>query len=634
MGDGARTSLAGKLARAAFVALGGLAVVVLAGMKLGWPSWYGAGLGVALTALAGWRIARRQGGLLGPHFFYDLVRLARRSRTRDLRVLYGLALLFGLGVVYWIQFPQTEIGSLLFDPGRGVSINDGARFAEIFVFTVVVVQNLAVLLLTPVYVGSAIAEEKERRTLDLLFATQMKDREIILGKLCSRILHLGAVLLAGLPVLSLAQLWGGIDFRVLVANFVNTGMILLSVGSVSILVSTLCRKVTTAVVIIYAFVVPITLCLGVTSMGGHSSVLGLAQSDVGGDAWTMTVVLCGLALFHVMIAVSCIIVALVVMRGQHGGDDHFNPQPALPPPRRKQRRRSVDEEEREESLQINRSYELPPIHNDPLYWKELNVGMNSSMVRPLFFTGLGLSLAMVLLSFLATQISFEQRVWTERSHEMGKIVKFVCVAWGLFCCVSVAYTSSSAIVRERQQGTLEALMTLPVSRFEILYAKWLGCFFRSWPWWTCLAATAALGTFLTALQVSGGMLLLAAVFIHGACLCSMGLFLSVISRSVLSAHGKMALILLFLLFGTWLFSEVIAVSLADAYGDFVRVGLNPVRTWWALGFSWRDYEDPFHTLDQQFSGAMVGLALYTLLAIVFWVLARWRFGKEKNWRAE
>ena len=43
----------------------------------------------------------------------------------------------------------------------------------------------------------------------------------------------------------------GIDFRILLANFLNTGMILISVGSVSILVSTLCRKVVTAVMVIY-----------------------------------------------------------------------------------------------------------------------------------------------------------------------------------------------------------------------------------------------------------------------------------------------------------------------------------------------------------------------------------------------
>src|SRR5689334_11861244 len=117
--------------------LGGLLLVALAcffGIKNDWPAWYVGALIVAGAAMLSWHIARRQGSLLGPHFFYDLVRLARRSRTRDLRMLYGMALLLGLGLIYWIQFPHEELGNLLFHPGRGMTLNDGARFAEIFVF--------------------------------------------------------------------------------------------------------------------------------------------------------------------------------------------------------------------------------------------------------------------------------------------------------------------------------------------------------------------------------------------------------------------------------------------------------------------------------------------------------------------
>jgi ABC-type transport system involved in multi-copper enzyme maturation permease subunit len=634
MGDGARTSLSFRLARGALVLVAYVALAWFCGARTGWPEWYVVGLATVTIVAAGWSIARRQGGLLGPHYFYDLIRLARRSRTRDLRMLYLTALILGLGLIYWLQFPHENLGNLLFDTQRAMSINQASNFAQIFMFTVIVVQNLTVLLLTPVYVGSAIAEEKERKTLDLLFATQMKDREIILGKLFSRLTHLGAILLAGLPVLSLAQLWGGVDFRVLVANFINTFMILLSVGSVSILVSTMCRKVVTAVMIIYGFVLPITLCLGVFSIGGRTSVLGLAQSDVGASPEMMAIVLGGFAAFHGMITICCVSVALVVMRGQHGGDDYFNPQPALPPPRRRRRERRTVLEEREQSLRLERLYNLPPIHNDPLFWKEVNVGLNVEIVRPLFYTGLGLSLAMLLLSFLATQLSFEPRPWAERSHEMGIMVKIVCVGWALFCCVAVAYMTASTIVRERQQGTLEALLTLPLTRLEILYTKWLGCYFRGWLWWICLASAVVLGTVLTAIQISGGMLFLAAVFIHATFFCSLGLFLSVVSKTVLSAHGKMALILLFLLFGTWLFSEVIGVSVADRSGEFLRVGLNPVRTWWALAFSWRDFLTPSSHLDRQFGGALLGVAFYAFLAIVFWLLACWRFGKERSWRVE
>src|SRR5437588_151950 len=82
-----------------------LAAVALIGVLTDWPAWYVLTMGTSVVAALGWWIAKHQGGLLGPHFFYDLVRLARRSRTRDLRVLYGMALLLGLGLIYWVQFP-------------------------------------------------------------------------------------------------------------------------------------------------------------------------------------------------------------------------------------------------------------------------------------------------------------------------------------------------------------------------------------------------------------------------------------------------------------------------------------------------------------------------------------------------
>jgi len=613
---------------AVFVLL--ITAVLLVGIKTDWPTWYWIALGTMSLAAIGWWIAARQGGLLGPHFFYDLIRLARRSRTRDMRMLYLLALLIGLGAVYWIRFPHQSFYNLIFNTGQPLRTNEMSRFAEVFVFTVIVVQNLAVLLLTPIYLGSAIAEEKERKTLDLLFATQMKDREIIFGKLFSRLVHLGAILLAGLPILSLAQLWGGIDFRILLANFFNTGLILLSVGSVSILVSVLCRKVVTAVMIIYGFVLPITFCLGLFSLGGQTSILGISQSAMMDSPGSIFIVLTGLAIFHGMIAFTCLLVALFSMRGQHGGDDFYNQPPSLAPARGKRTKvKPLLEEERPFSLKVDRLYDLPPIHNDPLFWKEMHVGLNKQVVWPLFFTLLGLSSAMVIMSFLSMQMQGGFQPWEERSHNMGTMVKVLSIGWGLFCCVTVAFRASSAIVGERQNNTLEAILTLPVIRREIMRTKWLGCFFRSWFLWVCLTTAVFLGTITTAIQVSGGMLLLSAVFVHAAFFCSFGLFLSVVSKTALSANGKMSLTLLLLLIVTALFGEVVDVSRTERFGELLGVGLNPVRTWWELGFSWRDFMDGTRAMDPKFESALIGMAFYLFLAILFWFLACWRFGKVK-----
>src|SRR5207244_3523499 len=97
-------------------------------------------------------------------------------------------------------------------------------------------------------------EEKERKTALLLFTTDLRDREILLGKLFGRLIHLGCILLTSLPILCLARLWGGMDGKLLVASFGIAAATLLSVGSVSILCSVLARTVLGAVVSSYALV--------------------------------------------------------------------------------------------------------------------------------------------------------------------------------------------------------------------------------------------------------------------------------------------------------------------------------------------------------------------------------------------
>ena len=59
----------------------------------------------------------------------------------------------------------------------------------------IIVQNLAVLLLTPVYVNGTLAEEKERRTLDLLFCqiggSRDRFRQALLARRAPRPILLG-----------------------------------------------------------------------------------------------------------------------------------------------------------------------------------------------------------------------------------------------------------------------------------------------------------------------------------------------------------------------------------------------------------------------------------------------------------
>ena len=103
-------------------------------------------------------------------------------------------------------------------------------------------EPLPVTLLTPAYVAGAIAADKEKRTLEFLFATDLRNREIVLSKLGARLANLVLFLLAGLPILSFVQFLGGVDPNLVLAGFAATGMTMLGLAAVSILFSVICRR--------------------------------------------------------------------------------------------------------------------------------------------------------------------------------------------------------------------------------------------------------------------------------------------------------------------------------------------------------------------------------------------------------
>jgi ABC-type transport system involved in multi-copper enzyme maturation permease subunit len=182
--------------------------------------------------------------LCGPLLLYDLVRIARRRRYLLIRCVYGLGLLSLLAAIYtyWTwHMPR----------GMNPAPRELTRFAETFFFTFMCAEFVAVLLLTPAYTAGAVAEERDRGTLEFLLATDLTRREIILSKLIARLANLVLLLLVGLPVLSFTQFFGGIDPNLVLTGFAVLGLTLLSLASLSILHSVYASKARTAIVVTY-----------------------------------------------------------------------------------------------------------------------------------------------------------------------------------------------------------------------------------------------------------------------------------------------------------------------------------------------------------------------------------------------
>jgi ABC-type transport system involved in multi-copper enzyme maturation permease subunit len=182
--------------------------------------------------------------LLGPMFAKEMIEIARRKRYFVNRVLYGLALLFAVYLV-WDSFR----GRFAWE-GR-VSIRLMAEMAEGLFHAVSGVQYGAVFLFVPLFVCGVIASEREERTLELLFTTRLSDREIVLGKLGSRVAVVVLMVLLTLPVMSLVMFFGGVDPMALWRTLACTLLAVLYAGAHAIYFSTITKSAMGALVRTY-----------------------------------------------------------------------------------------------------------------------------------------------------------------------------------------------------------------------------------------------------------------------------------------------------------------------------------------------------------------------------------------------
>ena len=82
-----------------------------------------------------------------------------------------------------------------------------------------VFQNLSTLqlglvaLLAPVFTAGAITQEKDSQTYDILLATPLSNGQIVLGSLLSRLFFVVILLVSGIPIFSITQIFGGVLIR-------------------------------------------------------------------------------------------------------------------------------------------------------------------------------------------------------------------------------------------------------------------------------------------------------------------------------------------------------------------------------------------------------------------------------------
>ncbi len=170
--------------------------------------------------------------LLGPVFQSEMVTTARRTRYFVLRVFFAAGLLLCL----WASYSGVVWGS----PDGQLSIRTASTLAAVFFQSFAWLTLFTAILVTPAIAAGAISTERERRTIEYLFATDLSNAEIVLSKLFGKLLLVGKLVLVALPVLAIFRLLGGIPGNLLVVYFAGLAstVTLLTMGSLCISVWT------------------------------------------------------------------------------------------------------------------------------------------------------------------------------------------------------------------------------------------------------------------------------------------------------------------------------------------------------------------------------------------------------------
>jgi ABC-type transport system involved in multi-copper enzyme maturation permease subunit len=454
-----------------------------------------------------------------------------------------------------------------------------AESAYAFFLTYSVLQLLGVLLVAPALTAGTIAGERERRTIEYLFATDLSNWEIVIGKLSASLLRSIGLLLVGPPVLALAMWMGGVGPDRLLGVLVVTLSTLVVVTSLSLAVSVWSPRARQAFGRVYFYLIVLLAVPPIIYIFSFAGVAGVPPwlqpwlnllfrlnrhlmsanpfyvlTDTLNASFGATMALWEtigtMLLYHGALSAMCVGTSLVAVRRVHLRAASLGSRPE-----RRLRERHVSEQR-------------------PMLWKELNtertankLGMLGKALLVLLAIGFaGLTSWMLYLSSLAS--TGGDHVFTNYVATIGTVIECAAVLF-------VGMRGATAISAEKERDTLPTLLTTPLEPSEIIAAKWLAALY-SLRWLAlCLAALWLIGAVVrpvTILSIPGLALSFAATAGFSAVL---GIWFSLWCTTSTRALGATLGTLIFL-GGGYMFLGACCLSLIGASGDETMIlGLAP-----------------------------------------------------------
>ena len=365
--------------------------------------------------------------------------------------------------------------------------------------------------------AGTIAFERERRTIEYLFTTTLSNSEIVLGKLLARLMHVAYLVLAGMPILFIAMLMGGIAPEAIVVLMIITLSTALTVSIISITVSVWTPRARDAVVraylvIIVMFMLPSLILLmrwtwfyyiidpineQMLAMNPFYllvNILTTASSANTAAAWDA---LLALVRNQAIICVLGITASTLAVRRVH-----LTARGSAP---KKRRRR----------FRLFR----PEIGDKPMLWKEIVAESSATRLGAIGRIAMMLIAIAVLtptvITFYTATGNYNSRFPGSREYLMYSLYMGMLIGCGGL--LLIAARAAGSITSEKERDCWVSLISTPLEPSEIIYAKIIGNLWAARGLLVILAIIWGLGVvldpgFIIVVLISMGTLLLLAVF--------------------------------------------------------------------------------------------------------------------------
>ncbi|GJQ28732.1 MAG: hypothetical protein HBSAPP03_06160 [Phycisphaerae bacterium] len=403
---------------------------------------------------------------------------SRRARHNYIRATYLAVLIV---VLLWML--------LLGASGNDLDYRKLAQSGASAFTSIAYLQVLLICVLAPVFMGGAIAQEASPRTWEVLLTTPMTAGEIVLGNLFGRLFFVLGLLIASMPLFALTQYFGGVPGTAVFASYVVAGSAALLVGALAIALSVSRLVGKRAFFVFYVFIIGY---LGVT-VAIDRALVSNGQGELGGAGVTYMTGLNPFLALHALLnpttypraaegtytglsawmlespvtfwcagasLLSVVFMAASTFTVRAGGLQTLGENESGVPLLQRLfgfKPRKAGEHRAPKHVWVN-----------PIAWREA-ASRNSSpgkiAVRWVFL-GLGGLFGLLLIYLYHTQTF------------TPKLFRFALVAtvWGELAIIALVgiNTAATAISKEREDGTLDLLLTTPITARAYLMGKLRG----------------------------------------------------------------------------------------------------------------------------------------------------------------